>query len=237
MRLLRAAAALPIQFVSAIILYSCVLIVAPFDPRREIVYHFGRAWLWLWVKLFGVRFAVEGAANVPAEGTGIFVANHTSYFDVPALYSHLPRPVRFLAMKSLLWVPIFGISLYALGHILVDQKDTPENQHKQIDQMRRLAEAGHFLAIYPDGGRARNRRIGPWKKGAFVLAIRAQIPIIPVGISGAARAHGVGDLLPRPGLITIRIGRPISTSGMTYEDRDRLLQMARAQVEELIVDD
>ncbi len=237
MRLLRALVALPVIFISAFILLSCVYIIAPFDPRREASYYFGRAWIWLGAKMFGVRFAVEGAENVPRDGTGIFVANHTSYFDVHAVYSHLTVPVRFLAMKSLLKVPIFGISLYALGHIVIDQKASPEKQHKQIDRMHKLAEDGHFLAIYPGGGRAQNRRLGPWKKGAFVLAIRAQIPIIPVGISGAARVHGVGDVLPRPGLITIRIGRPISTLGMTYEDRDRLLQMARAEVEELIVDD
>lgn len=237
MRLLRALVALPVQFISAFVLYCCVLIVAPFDPRREIAYHFGRAWIWLGAKLFGVRFTVEGAENVPRESTGIFVANHTSYFDVHAVYSHLTAPVRFLAMKSLLWVPVFGIALHALGHIFVDQKGKPDSQRKQLDQLRKLAESGHFLAIYPGGGRARNRRIGPWKKGAFVLAIRAQIPIIPVGISGAARIHGVGDVLPRPGLITIRIGRPISTQGMAYEDRDRLLQKARAEVEELIADE
>jgi 1-acyl-sn-glycerol-3-phosphate acyltransferase len=88
--------------------------------------------------------------------------------------------------------------------------------------------------MFPSGKRAEDGRLGEWKKGAFVLAAELQVPILPIGIIGSQRLHGIGDWFPRPGWITLHIGRPIATTGATYADRDRLLQQARQAVEELL---
>ncbi|MDP8223539.1 MAG: lysophospholipid acyltransferase family protein [Candidatus Lernaella stagnicola] len=234
MRHLRLILALPIIFVSAVVLYSGVLVCAPFDRRRDWVNRvFGGAWFSIWKYMLGVHVRVEGRENIEPNRSYIFVANHTSYLDVMAIITDFPVVVRFLAMKTLVWIPIFGISLYTLDHVFIDHRKRATHR-QSLDAIARKTDDGKSILIFPGGGRAPDGRLGEWKKGAFVIATQLHVPLVPVAISGSSRLHGIGDFGVRPGTITIRIGKPIATEGASYEDRNRFLAAARQAVEELL---
>jgi 1-acyl-sn-glycerol-3-phosphate acyltransferase len=233
MRYVRFVVAVAAAFVWAWILWATVLLVAPFDPSREKVNRIGRLWTGLWKLILGVKVRVVGAANIADGGPYLFVSNHVSYLDVLALYDDFPLMPRFLAKKTLIWTPVFGIAFYTLDHVYIDRKDRRDNK-RALAKLAQKVKEGKSIFIFPGGRRAEDGRIGEWKKGAFVLGAELQIPLVPVGIVGSQKLHGIGDIAPRPGLIEIRIGRPMPTAGAGYEDRDRLLQQTRRAVEELL---
>jgi 1-acyl-sn-glycerol-3-phosphate acyltransferase len=219
---------------SATILYSCAFICAPFDRRRDFINRaFGGAWARTCQWTFGTTVKIEGEENLAGGGPFIFVSNHISYLDVMAIIGRFPVVVRFLAKKTLVWIPVFGISLYTLDHVFIDRHK--KVTHKEsMDAIAKKTKEGKSIWIFPGGKRAPDGRLGEWKKGAFVIATQLHVPIAPVAITGSAALHGIGDVTVRPGTITMRIGRPISTVGTTYEDRDELLRQTREAVEELI---
>lgn len=234
MRVARFILAVLVAFVLACILYLTHLLVLPFDPDREISNRvIGRGWTGAWKACLGLKVRVVGEENIREGGPFLFVSNHASYLDVLALYHDFPIMLRFLAKKTLVWVPIFGIAFYTLGHIYIDRRQK-RGSKQSIAALGRLAQRGYNIFVFPGGKRASDGRLGEWKKGAFVLATQLQMPIVPLAISGSAALHGIGDLFPRPGTVTITIGKPISTAGATYEDRDRLLQLTRRRVEEML---
>jgi 1-acyl-sn-glycerol-3-phosphate acyltransferase len=233
MRVVRFFVAVVAAFLWSFVVWLLVLVTAPFDRRRNAVNGLGRLWTGLWKIILGVKVRVSGGENVRDGGPFLFVSNHASYLDVLALYDDFPVPVRFLAKKTLVWVPVFGLAFYTLDHVYIDRRR--KDQYKEsFEQLAKKIRAGKNVFIFPGGRRAADGRIGEWKKGAFVLAVQLKVPLVPVGIIGSARLHGIGDLAPRPGTIHIRIGQPIPTAGATYDDRERLLLQTRQAVEELI---
>jgi 1-acyl-sn-glycerol-3-phosphate acyltransferase len=233
MRAARLVLAVVTALVLAIILYAVVLCIAPFDKQRNFVNRIGRIWTGAWKLILGVKVRVLGAENIKEGGPFLFVSNHTSYLDVLALYDDFPAPLRFLAKKTLIWAPVFGLAFYTLDHVYID-RGRKADRDQALGALAQRARQGKNIFIFPGGRRAADGRLGEWKKGAFVLATQLHIPVTPVAISGSAALHGIGDILPRPGLITIRIGRPIPTAGLTFDDRDRLLSLAREQVREML---
>jgi 1-acyl-sn-glycerol-3-phosphate acyltransferase len=233
MRVVRFAVAIVAAFIWSLFLWTAILIVAPFDPVRNRVNAIGRLWTGLWKLILGIKVRVFGAENVRTGGPYLCVSNHASYLDVLALYDDFPAPLRFLAKKTLIWTPVFGLCFYSLDHVYIDRKKKMSHKDSFAALAKKVSE-GKNIFIFPGGRRAADGRMGEWKKGAFVLAAQLQIPIVPIGIVGSARLHGIGDLAPRPGTIEIRIGKPIPTAGATYEDRNRLLTQTWRAVEELI---
>lgn len=237
MRVLRFVLAIVVAFFWAIPLWCCALVAAPFDKRRDWVnLKIGRLWTGAWKWVLGIRVRVEGERNIREGGPFLFIANHASYLDALALYDDFPIMPRFLAKKNLIWVPIFGIAFFTLDHVYIERRKSK----RQLDSIRALAaktKRGKSVFIFPGGKRAPDGRLGEWKKGAFVMAIELGIPIVPVAIVGSAKLHGIGDVAVTPGTIEIRIGRPLPTTGLTYEHRNEMLQRARRAVEELFDND
>ena len=233
MRVARACFAVVTAFVLAFVLWLVVLCTAPFDRRRDFVNQIGRLWFRWWKLTLGFKVQVRGEENIRSGGPFLFVGNHASYLDVIALFTDFPVTMRFLAKKTLIYVPFFGLGLLSLDHVYINRRRKDHHQ-QALAGMAKRARDGKHLFIFPTGRRVPDGQIGEWKKGSFVLATQLQVPVVPVAITGSAKLFGIGHWLPRPGLITIHIGRPIPTAGMTYDDRDRLLQAARAQVEEML---
>jgi len=233
MRFVRFFLAVIVLFTLAFFLYFLMLLVTPFDPDRTKRLGITRFWTRLWQSALGIASEVTGAENINEGGPFIFASNHISYLDFMVLNSDFPVFLCFLGKKTLMWVPFFGLGFPLAGHVYIDRRN-PESRLKSLDKMAERGRKGQHLLIFPGGKRAADGIIGEWKKGVFVLAIQMQRPVVPVAIIGSARLHGIGDLAPRPGTIKIKIGRPISTAGMTYDDRVRLLEQTREAVREMI---
>jgi 1-acyl-sn-glycerol-3-phosphate acyltransferase len=179
------------------------------------------------------------ANHVPVETTGldrveglrscVYVANHHSWMDILAVLDALPGRVRFVAKAELGRMPLFGRALRVSGHVLIDRHDRG-NALAGYEQAANAIRQGVSPIVFAEGRRSRTGRLQPFKKGPFVLAIAAQVPVVPVFIEGSEMILGPGSFEPKPGRIIVHIGRPIETAGMVYDDRERLVVEARRSI-------
>jgi 1-acyl-sn-glycerol-3-phosphate acyltransferase len=159
----------------------------------------------------------------------VYASNHESWFDIPALVTTLPGSVRFLAKKELSKVPLFGHAMRIAGHITVDRRNL-ESAHQAYEDAARSIRGGISAMVFAEGTRTRDGRLRTFKKGPFVLAIAAQAPVVPVYVEGGYAILRRGNLRPHPGTMTVHIGVPIPTVGLTYEDRDALSTKVRTAI-------
>src|SRR5687767_1741793 len=190
-----------------------------------------RVWAPALLRGAGARLAVEGLERLPA-GPAFVVANHQSVIDVPALFRALPFDLHFIVKRELRRVPFLGWYIAATGMIFVDRRAPAE----AVAQMRRAAarlRGGASLVSFPEGTRSRDGAIGSFKSAAFVAAIEAGVPVVPVAIDGARAVLPAGGFRVRPGTIRVTVGEPIPTAGLKAEDRGRLAREARERVVQL----
>jgi 1-acyl-sn-glycerol-3-phosphate acyltransferase len=167
-----------------------------------------------------LRVTATGQDNIP-DGPAVFVSNHVSFVDIWVLVAELPGTVRFLAKRELLNVPFFGWAMRSAGHIPIDRK----NRQAAVDACGEAGmqiRKGTSAIVFGEGTRSRTGTLQPLKKGAFVLAIQAGVPVIPVLLEGTYQVLPKGTVFLRRHPISIRIGEPISTVGLTYADRNAL---------------
>ena len=174
-----------------------------------------------------------GRITVRVEGPGVlgdrpvvYVANHISLLDIPALVVGLPPVPKFVMKKELLKVPIFGRAAKAAGHIAIDRRNRGA-AFAAYDEAAETVRKGRSALVFAEGTRSHSGKLLPFKKGPFVLAIAAQVPIVPVVIRGSYDLMPKLSLVPRPGEIVLRIGEDIPTAGCGYDARDELSERAR----------
>lgn len=175
----------------------------------------------------GARLVVIGRENVDPSRPTVYVSNHQSASDIPALLAAIPVNLRFVAKKQLRWVPIVGWYLQLAGHIVVDRGNT-RAAIASLDAAARKIRGGTSILMFPEGTRSPDLRILPFKKGPFALALKAGVAICPVTVEGS------GKLMPKrswriyPGEIRVKIGAPIDPSKYGEQDRDRLVRDVRS---------
>ncbi len=177
-----------------------------------------RAALWA----AGVTVRLRGLDRLVPGDTFIFLCNHVSLFDIPALVGWLPRN-NFVAKAELFKIPVFGQGIRVLGTVPIER----ENQKAAFSSYETAAariRGGSSVVVFPEGTRGREYPIRPFKKGPFVLAIKAGAPIVPVVVYGTIEILPKGRLLVHPGVIDVYVMDQISTTGLEYEDRDVLAQ-------------
>ena len=177
----------------------------------------------------GTVVEVEGSERL-AGGEQVVVSNHESWFDVLALSGHLPVDVHFVAKQELARVPIFGPAWKACGHISIDREDREAAVASLEEAARQIREDDMTIVMFPEGTRSRHGELQPFKKGAFVLAIQAGAPVVPVGISGSRDVLPKGSWRVRRGTIRVKVGEPIDVRGLEHRHRDRLVREARRRV-------
>ncbi len=203
-----------------------------FDRNGRILHSFARAWSWLIIKTMFSPVTVTGLDKIDTTKPHVYAVNHASALDIPVLYVFLPFQFRIVFKKELLSYPIVGWHLKRSGQVCIDQ----QNPVKSIGSVRSALKglkAGMPLVIFPEGGRTPDGEIKPFMPGAFFLAIKAQVDVVPVALVGTF------DLLPmntyhikcQP--LEMRVGEPISTVGMTLRDLDGLSARVQRQVEDL----
>jgi 1-acyl-sn-glycerol-3-phosphate acyltransferase len=156
----------------------------------------------------------------------VYVANHRSWVDAWTVVSVLPDSVRFTPKKELMRLPLFGQALRAGKHIAIDRQHH-DRAVAAIETAEDLVRGGISAVIFPEGTRSRDGRLLEFKKGAFVLAIEAQVPVVPMWITGTRAVLPRGSIVLRPGPIVLRVGAAIPTTGLKYDDRDRLSAQTR----------
>ncbi|HEU5154978.1 MAG TPA: lysophospholipid acyltransferase family protein [Gemmatimonadales bacterium] len=162
----------------------------------------------------------------------VYIGNHSSWLDVLAVVDVLPGSVRFTPKKELIQVPLFGQALKAGKHLAID-RDNRASAVAAYEQAAAMIREGISAIVFPEGTRSRDGNLQEFKKGPFVLAMAAQVPVVPLWIAGTRDALPRGTLRLRPGPIEVRVGESIPTTGLTYEHRDELVQRCRAVMEEL----
>lgn len=180
------------------------------------------------VRIAGVRVRVEGVEDLPC-GVCIFAANHVSNMDPLAFVPAIPRRVAILVKKEVFRIPILGSAMRMAKLIPVD-RDNREAAARAVEMAVKYLKEGLSFAVYPEGTRSHDGRLLPFKKGTFVMAIRAGAPVVPVSIVGAQDLLRKGEWSVRPGEVIIRFGPAVDVSTYTLEQRADLL----ARVEELV---
>jgi 1-acyl-sn-glycerol-3-phosphate acyltransferase len=207
---------------------ACV--VALVDRSGEGVIWIGRQWVrWIFWSC-GVRVEAEGLENIDPRQPYVFMSNHQSVTDIGALVLTLPVSWRFVAKRELTWIPLFGWALKLGGHPIVDRG----NHAKAVASLQRAAEQvrrGTNVVIFPEGTRSETGAMRSFKSGGFHLALQAEVPILPVTVSGSRRITPKRSLRLESGLVKVVYGKPIETRGLRIEDREALKGMVRAAIE------
>ena len=194
-----------------------------------------RVWAQLLLRIGFVHVEVEGIERLISGQSYVLVSNHTSYYDTPAIIASIPLQFRFFAKKGLFDIPLFGTHLKQAGHFPIVRDDARASLKSLIEGARQIQEKNISVLIFPEGGRS-EKNMRDFKEGAALIAIRAGVPAVPVGILGARGVLPVGSMHVSPGRIRILIGEPIPTLEMAARDRGALTDTLMHRVAELTGD-
>jgi len=209
------------------------LAVSLVDKKGRAQHWIARMWARAEVRVSLSSLKLEGEENLRKHGVAVYAPNHTSYMDIPVVFAALPFQFRILARKQLWQWPFIGWYLERSGQMPIDT----ENPHATLTSLGGAVKAlrgGMPLVVFPEGGRTADGALRPFLSGAAYLAIRAQVPLVPIALKG------VYDLLPIhthhffPGKLTVQVGAPIETKGMSVRQNGELTERLREAIEEMM---
>ena len=183
-------------------------------------------WASLVLRGSGTKLAVWNEERIGLGRGQILVANHQSWFDIFALGGALRHQFAFVGKRELSRIPVVGAAWEKVGNIAIDRSD----QQAAIASLKRAEELlreGRTIIMFPEGTRSPTGELGRFKKGAFVMAIKSQVPVLPVAIAGTRKIMRKGSWQISPGTATVVVGNPISTEGLTHRDRGTLSHQCR----------
>ena len=216
--------------------FSSIALVAPFlillvriTKNENFIYSPVRLFIRAGLAMAGVRVEVTGLKRLGPNQTYIFTPNHQSLIEVPLWVAYLPRNVAYLGKKEVFKYPIFGYGIRLVGVVPVDRGNSPaavESAKLATENLRR----GKSYVVYPEGTRSPDGRLLPFKKGAFMMAIDAGVPVVPISISGATQIMPKAQIKVFPSTVRITIHDPISTERYSKENLAELMRLTRAKV-------
>ena len=179
-------------------------------------------------RLAGIRVETEGLENVPANTACIFMSNHVSNLDPPALIPNIPGRTSAFLKRSLMKIPILGWGMKLGEFVPVDRDGRVQGAMESMAAARRILQKGIHITTFVEGTRSRDGRLLPFKKGPFYLAMEAGAPCIPVSIYGTESMMAKGSVRVRPGAAHIVFHAPIDPSSFTT--REELMEAVRAAI-------
>lgn len=203
------------------------------DRSGHSAHQWGRVWARVVLRCLGVRLSVRGLELLPA-GPAVYAANHASALDIPLVFAALPLAFRFIHKRSLRRLPLIGWYLLLAGHIAIDRAN-PFRARKSLESAARRISAGTSVVVFPEGTRSPDERVRGFKRGSFVLALWAGVPVVPVSLAGVKRVAPRGILTLRPGEVLLRVHAPIPTAGRHASEAGALAEQVRQTVSAALV--
>ena len=212
-----------------IVMATLSLALWPFDRTGELQHWCARWWCRLVAWTIFARIHVHGVEHLERGRPYVYMANHASLIDTPALFAYLPYQFRIMAKRSLFNVPFMGWHLRTAGHFPIDHG----NPRKIATSLRRVIDGvrrGRSLAVFPEGQRTPDGRLQPFEPGAFKIALKAGVPVVPVSIRGTFAMLPRTSLAPRPGRVDVIISEPIETTAYDDSMLPELIEKTRAAI-------
>jgi 1-acyl-sn-glycerol-3-phosphate acyltransferase len=222
----------PLIWLYTVVLGLLALPGGIFDRSGRRLHWFSYTWSWLIMKTIFSPVTVTGLDKIDTSKPHVYAANHASALDIPVLYVNLSFQFRIAFKKELLSYPVVGWQLKRSGQICIDQQN-PSRSISSIRAALKGLKDGLPLVIYPEGGRTPDGEIKPFLPGAFFLAIKAQVDIVPVALVGTYELLPMNTYHIKCRPLEMRVGEPISTAGLTIRDMETLSAKVQAALEDL----
>jgi 1-acyl-sn-glycerol-3-phosphate acyltransferase len=230
-------------FLTAVVIPLYVFVLGPpamlwtlVSRDTRFLFAVGAAGVRLGFALTGLRLQIVGEAHIQQRGA-VYACNHSSNVEAPAVFLALERlfpKVAVLYKAELRRLPVL-VWAFDIGGFVPVQRANPDQSWPAVERAARSLEAGTSFFIFPEGTRSRTGQLLPFKKGGFVMAIKAQAPIVPVAVSGGLDAMRKGSRVIWPAVITVEFLAPVSTAGRTFDDRDAVVAEVRQAIEAALV--
>jgi 1-acyl-sn-glycerol-3-phosphate acyltransferase len=223
----------PLIVLSTILMGTLSLIDSFFDSSGNSQHAIARVWARMLLAVSFMHVRAEGLEKLDPQGTYVFVANHGSFMDIPALLATLPHQFRFFAKKSLFKIPALGTHLKRAGHLSVDRSNPRASLKSMMEAARIISTRGVSVLNFPEGGRSAEG-LREFKEGPAYVAIKAGVPVVPVALIGLRELLPMGSAHLKSGNVLIRVGCPIPTQGMATSDRMELTRRLHAEISRLL---
>jgi 1-acyl-sn-glycerol-3-phosphate acyltransferase len=198
---------IPAISVYTVVLGAASIVSSLFDRHGHFAHACARTWSWLILKTTGVRVTVEGLDRLTPGTTYVFVSNHQSIYDTPVIFASLPYQLRIIAKASLARFPVLGWHLKRGKHLFVDRKHP--DPAGILTRWRALVSEGLSLIIYAEGTRSGDGKVARFKAGSFLLALQAELPVVPLAVIGTREVMRKGRLRTEPGHVMLVVHDPI----------------------------
>lgn len=202
--------------------------------RKFTLYLCGQIWSTVILFFCAIRLEVKGLEHIDPEKSHIYVANHESLMDIPALFKALPVPLFYLAKKELSRIPVMGWFMYLIGMIFIDRS----NHEKAMQSMKKagkIIRSGRSVMTFPEGTRTKTGELQLFRRGSFMLSKQSGVDLLPIGIEGAREVLPSGGFRIRPGTIKINIGAPIKAADFKDKSPEEFAAITRETVKSLIL--
>ncbi|MEO5924327.1 MAG: lysophospholipid acyltransferase family protein [Bryobacteraceae bacterium] len=213
---------------------SVSAIVALFDHSSRAQIRMARIWARSLLWIVGVKVEVEGIEKVRGIEQCVWASNHVSYMDTPVMLAYIPVQFFFLAKSELFKIPFMGWHLHRAGHVSVPIDDPKASLRTLANAAKLLNEREVALLFFPEGGRSESGELQEFKDGAAYIAIKAQVPLVPMALLGIRDILPMNTLDFKRGTVKLRFGTPIPTAGLTAHARAEITTLCRAQIVDML---
>lgn len=223
-------------FVSSMLFASVVLVTLLFTRSSRVFHALCRAWARTVLALCGITVSVRGTNHLEAGQRYVYVSNHASLFDIPAVIASIPDQIRIVYKKELHWIPLFGWGLKLGSYISIDRGRSVKAQRSLEEAIENIRN-GESVLLYAEGTRTLDGRLQPFKRGAFHIAVRAGVPVVPLTINGSFIILPKHSFAIRPGHIELILDRPIHLSGAQGKEAElKLMEEVHAAIARHYID-
>ena len=215
--------------VGSLLFGSLAILFSWVPPRGRWVFLMARLWSRGLLICSGLKMEVQSVSRLDPTSRYVFMPNHQSLYDIPALIASLPVPAFFFAKQSLFRIPVFGWAIRSGGFVSIDRQDRSQARRGFAQALENL-DRGMSTVIFPEGTRSLDGVLLPFERGGFLLALKSGADIVPVGIRGTLEVRSRDSMSIRPGRIEVRYGDPVRIADFDVRRRDRLEQVVEAEI-------